>query len=331
MDKIKLYNDHYIIPFRKYPNQTGGICDKNKNMILESIRGHGQWGKEFTYKGEFTNIKTENKSAIFIGHMTSHYGHFLWETLSRFWIFLKLNKSFFIDKDIVFINFCAGMQCDMRNYSVLNYIMNSLDIQKYSLKKITTVTSYRKIYLPEVMNSLVFPEIQNNSYDGKKTYGFPKEIENYLINAEYQKDLFYSITKQIDLADNRELNIYITRKITSDRPTSIYDNMFKKLGFIILSPSSNSFIKDLQYYKSARIIAGIDGSGLHNVGFMQHPKRYMIELKHRKKNFLPENKGLAVGQCFFNWFNNVPYTVIPCFKLSLSEIESEIKKILTKV
>lgn len=262
-----------------------------------------------------------------MGHMTNHYGHFLWETVSRFWIFLKLNKTFFIDKDVVFINFALG-NCNMKNYSVLNYIMKALNIENYSFKKITTITKYKKIYLPEVMNSPLFPTIENNSYIGDATYNnCIQKTEDYKINADYQKDLFYSITKNI-IPKFNDLKIYITRKRVSERPTSIYDNMFKKLGFIILNPSSNSFINDLEYYKSARIIAGIDGTGLHNVGFMQHPNRYMIELKHRSHLFLPENKGLAKGQLFFNWFNNVPYTVIPCFKLSFSEIENEIKKIL---
>lgn len=326
MEKIKVYTDHCILPFRKHPHQTGGICDENNKMILESIRGHGGWGKELTYSGSLKNIKKENKSAIFMGHMTKHYGHFLWETLSRFWIFLQLDKSFFKDKDLVFINFCMD-NCSIRDYNVLNYIIKVLDIQNYSFIKITTITKYEKIYLPEVMNSLHFPLIINNFYDEKN---IPQK-EDFKLHAYFQRELFKNITKNITPKFN-DLKIYITRKRSSgDRPTTRYDNMFKKMGFIILNPSSASFPKDLEYYKNARIIAGIDGTGLHNVGFMQNPDKYMIELKHRSKNFLPKNKGLANGQYFFNWFNNVPYTVIPCFKLSLNEIENKIKEILTEL
>lgn len=327
MEKIKVYTDHYILPFKKRPQQTGGICNENNEMILESIRGHGGWGKELRYNGSLENIKKENKSAIFMGHMTGHYGHFLWETLSRFWIFVQLDKSFFKDKDLVFINFLHS-NCNIRDDNVLNYILKVLDIEHYSFIKITTITKYEKIYLPEVMNSSYFPFIKNNVYDEKNK---PKN-KDFKINADFQRQLFQTITKNITPKFN-DLKIYISRKeqIGDGRPTTKYDNMFHKMGFLILNPSSATFSKDLECYKNARIIAGIDGSGLHNVGFMQNPDRYMIELKHRSKIFLPQNKGLANGQFFFNWFNNVPYTVIPCFKLSFNEIEDTVKEILTEL
>lgn len=326
MDKIKLFTDHYIIPYTKYFDKTGGICDENNTMILESIRGHGCWGKELRYNGSLENIKKENKSAIFMGHMTGHYGHFLWETLSRFWIFVKLDKSFFKDKDLVFINFCHT-NCSIRDYNVLNYILKVLDIEHYSFIKITTIKKYEKIYLPEVMNSSYFPLIINNVYDEKNK---PKN-KDFKVNANYQRQLFETITKNIT-PKFKDLKIYISRKEQrEDRPSTKYDDMFKKMGFLILNPSSASFSKDLEFYKNARIIAGIDGTGLHNVGFMQNPDKYMIELKHRPKLFLTETKGLAKGQSFFNWFNNVPYTVIPCFQLSFHEIENKIKEILTEL
>ena len=126
-------------------------------------------------------------------------------------------------------------------------------------------------------------------------------------------------------------NSYACFKPTNSSFSKVNPTWFSWASFKATSLSSNSFINDLKYYKSARIIAGIDGTGLHNVGFMQHSNRYMIELKHRSKRFLPKNKGLATGQFFFNWFNDVPYTVIPCFRLSYDEIEKEIEKIIINI
>lgn len=317
MDKIYEYNDFYVIPFKKFWNETGGICDKNGNFVLESIRGNGCWGRPSEkYKGNLNKIKTINKSIIFMGHLTSHYGHFLWETLSRFWIFVKLNRTFLDDKEFIFLDFHTP--CGIHDYPILNYIMKILNINKYSFRKVTSIQKYKKIYLPETMNSDIF-----------KLYSEEKPILDS-INAIFQKELFYSISKKI-VPKFENIKIYITRKRKSERPTNIYDKLFKKLGFIILHPSTKTFEEDLKYYKTARIIAGIDGTGLHNVGFMENPKRYMIELKHRKDTYLEKNKGLANGQFFFNWFNNVPYTVIPCFKLSFGQIEKQVKELLLKV
>ena len=310
MDKICEYNDFYVIPFKKFWNENG-------NFVLESIRGNGCWGRPSgKYKGNLNKIKTINKSIIFMGHLTSHYGHFLWETLSRFWIFVKLNRSFLDDKEFIFLDFHTP--CSMHNYPILNYIMKILNINKYSFRKVTSIQKYKKIYLPETMNSDIF-----------KLYSEEKPIFDS-INAIYQKELFYSISKKL-VPKFENIKIYITRKRKSDRPTNIYDKLFKKLGFIILYPSTETFEGDLKYYKTARIIAGIDGTGLHNVGFMENPKRYMIELKHRKDIYLEKNKGLSNGQFFFNWFNNVPYTVIPCFKLSFGQIEKQVKELLLKI
>lgn len=310
MNKLKQYKNHYIIPYEKHPNRTGGICDEKGNMVIESIRGNGIWGKENKYWRSLNDMETIKEPTIFLGHLTKHYGHFLWETLSRFWIFIELNKSFLNDKQFVFMDFCHNC-CNINEYIVLNYIMETLNIQNYSFNKVTRVKKYSNLYIPEVMNIGFF--------------GYPKTK----INAELQQKLFYSITKNIVTTfDN--LCIYITRKDRCNGRSSFYDNLFKNLGFKIIDPISKTFKKDLEYYKSAKIIAGIDGTGLHNVGFMQHPKRYMIELKHRK-NGLPENNGLTNGQYYFNWFNNVPYTSIPCFKLSCNEVEEELNKVLNKI
>ena len=322
MDLLREYNNYYIIPFIKYPKITGGICGKNGKFVVDSLRWPTQSVCDHTFRGNLQSkkINTLNKSVIFMGHLTCHYGHFLLETLSRFWIFCKLNKSFFDDKEIVFLDFVHN-PVDINKiakYNVINYVFKTLDIKNYSFRKIKSVSRVKKLYLPEILN--------------------PTDLNLNKIIADYQKKLFNSICKNI-VPKFDDIKIYITRKKkdeTDCRPSSKYDNMFKSLGFIILYPTSASFEKDLYYYKSARIIAGIDGTGLHNIGFMENPKGYMIELHHRSKTFLDKYNGLATGQYFFNFFNHVPYTVIRCFSkenqyLTVDKVKQKIKDILVSI
>lgn len=324
--KIHEYKEHYIIPFVEYPNKTGGICDKDGNLIINSIRGCGVWGKEDKYDGKLENFNSISTPTIFMGHFTNHYGHFLWETMVRFWIFIDFDRTFFKDKDLVFIDF-VDAPCNMYEYPVFNYILNALNIKNYSFNKVTTIQKYDTLYLPDQFSETIL-ELYKKDHDNRYE-DIQKKLE--LINKDIQKKLFYSITKNISGTLKPDLKIYISRDRKSERSSYIYDELFYNLGFKVILPSSNTFEQDLEYYKCARIIAGIDGSGLHNVGFMQNPKRHMIELKHRKDTFLEGNKGLANGQYYFNWFSDTPYTVIPCFKLSFEDSKIILENLLKTI
>jgi hypothetical protein len=325
MDKVEMYTDHWVVPFRRIKS-PGGICDERGNMVLESLRGPAR-GREGNVRAQVGRAPGQpsgplggggqRRPAIFMGHLTCHYGHFLIETLDRFWVFLELDKSFFVDKDIVFI----GHQHDIsvRGYHVLDCIMESLDIRGCTFVKVDSAKKYEKLYLPEPASSLFFPMAVNDV-----VVDTMEAARDYEVTASYQRALFHAIAAHVEPRYG-DLKLYISRAGgVGDRPTTLYDEMFRQMGFTVICPTSRTFKRDLALYKSAKIIVGVDGTGLHNVGFMQHPSRCMIELKHRKDKFLRKTRGLSVGQYFFNWFNRVPYKVIPGFRMTLDEVRREI-------
>lgn len=302
---MEFKKNHYVVPFEKRdnPRRTGGICNTDGKMLTETVR----------FSIPYSVIIPNNKvkcidNAIFLGHITNHYGHFLLETLPRFWIFKYYPMTYFQDKTIVFINFLHS-NSNLKENIIFNNILNILHLKNLNFTIINTLTKVKSLYIPK------FP-------GNHPVYNF--KLEKSIIIP----DIYQEIISNIPIKKTYS-KLYISRL---DRGGSIkLTNFFKSLGFTIINPTQKTFIDDLVKYKSAKIIAGIDGTGLHNICFMSNKTKYMIELKSRKNKFLKENKGLAKGQNFFNDLHNIKYTVIPFFKMTFPQLIKEVKKTIANI
>ena len=280
----KLYNNSILIPFKIVENKNyyGCAYDDKNNIINESLR--------ITYNCLFKNISPKKNSilpknyihenSIFIGHITNNYGHFLLETLSRFWIFLSDKIKNLNVKNIIFIKWIDNDE----DYILFNKLknINFFNLKNYKIIIVSNPTKFDNLYIP-----------QNLCY-----------INNKILP---QQQLIYKhISSKLPCSKLYKF-VYITRHNGSKRIENEKSviKLFQSNNFYIHNATSNSFINDIKIYKNCKVLAGIEGSNLHNVVFM--PKNsYLINIC--------SNRTVTQNQINCNYINN-----IKCFYIPLSE------------
>lgn len=195
-------------------------------------------------------VKREsNASVIYMGALTAHYGHFLLESLCRFWIFIDSAQARGRRRRIVkpntrfaFTRFSDNGSSLKRN-TLLRKVAECLqiDIQRFML--VTETTRFKNITVCE-------PSCEIN--DGMHT------IHNELCNA---------LVRKVPRSPSPALlhdRIFILRGTPKEKEII---PLLEEHGFTAISPSSNDFHQNIVQYNAASVIASFEGSGMHNVLF----------------------------------------------------------------
>ena len=85
---ISVYDNVYLIPHFK----NCILLNSNKNIIYPEKNKNILENEKIQNILKNKNIININDKCIYLGFLTKHYGHFIIESLSRFWIFLKNNS-----------------------------------------------------------------------------------------------------------------------------------------------------------------------------------------------------------------------------------------------
>ena len=176
---FKVINNGLVLPLTKKENffgQSGGVIDSSGNCIKESLtlrtdpfidnRFCKNWFVGLNEKPfeDFSNLKILNKKVIYIGALPAHYGHFIFEGLSRVWI-----KKIFNPKEFLFVYISI-----LNNESHLLEIFNLLGFPEENILKVETPTKFEQIIVPE-------PSLRLNDYyheDFRKTVALNYKKKN---------------------------------------------------------------------------------------------------------------------------------------------------------
>jgi len=294
----------FIIPFNNLYH-SGGVCDSEGKMI---------WYRKIGFQDhpvvDISRYEYINKEAIFMGHLTNHYGHFLLESLSRFHFFFEKSRDFLKNKELVFI--ALGPILSISSCNLLNYMINIFNLKNISFRIIDKCTQFKKIYIPEChlsINQWINP-IQIKIYNTISS--------SIPINNQFDK-IFIS---------RRTTNSHSMLQITND---DLIEQLFKSKGFHIIIPDPKQFIDNVSYYRGAKVMAGIEGTGLHNVLFMK-PGTQLIHINTGR--IFPRKEKMSLNQFNCCSLNNIKTNVIE-FKGDIKKkeydilyIESEMVKLL---
>ena len=146
-------NDGIVTPFKSTNDEghlyEGGIYDSKGDLLTKSTR---DYGSNCLYKFDeskktvnLEQLNYVNTNSVFIGHITNHYGHFLLETMSRFWVFLNNYLNKFNIENIVLIKWID----ENNKYNLFEIVSNILNLNKYNILIITKATKFSKIFLPQ--------------------------------------------------------------------------------------------------------------------------------------------------------------------------------------
>ena len=264
MSSITELEDIYILPQNfKYINKYYECMFLNKNKELLTIERPINIIKEIiknNINSDIQNINNKtiniNYKCIYIGGLMGHYGHFLIETLARFWIFLNNNTKINTNDFKIIISKGQMSSKDFKkhqNSDLFNHICNCFNIDKQNIIYLDNNPLYvKKLYIPEkyiYLNTRKYNILHKEVFD---------KIINYTLSInkpnveKYDKIFVYR-----GLKDNR-IDLTIENKLVE---------IFKKYNFKIINPSKETFTNDILYYNNCKIIAGVEGTNIHNILF----------------------------------------------------------------
>ncbi|MDR3112849.1 MAG: glycosyltransferase family 61 protein [Endomicrobium sp.] len=179
--KIETHLNAVVLPFRNISNSSalnklneGGVFDLNGNIIALSKE---EVKKEMVYIGSppYYNVdqklKYIDEDVIFLGNLSSHFGHFIFQSLTRLWIYLNSEFSgtkavYIAESDNIFLDVLDIFGIDTNNV---------IRISRPTKFKSVTIPQQSHIYYePQYHKNFarVFQRIRNNSdgYPYEKIY-----------------------------------------------------------------------------------------------------------------------------------------------------------------
>lgn len=193
-------------------------------------------------------IEYMDKEVIYGGILLPHYGHFLLESTVRLYYYLQNNPN---NLDIVF----SIGENDHNQYYM--EFLNVLGIPKEKIILVSKHIQFKNVYVPERSSSI------RGLYT--KEYMIPFETAcNNVIAAKYEK-------------------VYFTRRKFNGWGTcfgeNVVEKIFKANGFKVIEPEHYSVKEQIAFAKGAKVLAGINGTALHNALFS--PKETQVIILNR--------------------------------------------------
>ncbi|WP_137222080.1 DUF563 domain-containing protein [Shewanella sp. MEBiC00475] len=230
---------------------TGGVYDESGCLVGNALRQHPE------HKGVqafpqlspvmLSNIQVQNflkGRYLYLGFYTEHYGHFLLETLARLWAYTE-NKY----DGVVFNEFVIPRQTQgVSPFS--QFFFAPFGVKAHSVSIINIATQFEWLDVP---NPQFF--ILNKAHI------------DYIDIYRRISD-FYIPSKQ-----DESLRIYVSRSKLLKRKRKVLneaaiEKVFISHGFIVIHPQELSFPEQLALLSHTHVLAGMEGSGLHNCVFM---------------------------------------------------------------
>ncbi|MDO6617641.1 DUF563 domain-containing protein [Shewanella sp. 6_MG-2023] len=232
---------------------TGGVYSQDGELVENGLRqdpAHTgpqpfpQLSPKSIMPNELALNNVKKGRYLYLGFYTEHYGHFLLETLSRLWATKEADYDGFIFNEFVIPRKTSGTS------SLANACFSAFGIDLDKIHIVTEDTYFEYLFVP---NSQFY--IVNKAH--------PSYIDTY-------QSIF---TSHVSSQKEPHQRIYLSRSAVQKRKRKVLneaqiEKAFIEHGFIIIHPQELSFTKQLEIFSQAKIMAGLEGSGLHNCVFM---------------------------------------------------------------
>ena len=201
--------------------------------------------------------------SLYLGHYTGHYGHFLLESLSRLWALSGLTLSDSIYERVIFHPFLHKTP-PVRGFSPAQMCFASFGISPQHVRLVDEPLRFESLTVPSAMlliNQSVDPSLSS-------TY---KKIVAHCLSRESSRLGFWR--KLAGWPESGPLRLYLSRRqakgfhpMLNERQV---ERVFVDAGFRVLHPEKWSFEQQVALFQRAEVIAGVEGSALHNSVFMR--------------------------------------------------------------
>ena len=236
-----------------YLGELGGCLDAQGKLVEESTV-YNAFGGKYEYDSSIQHV---DETVLYIPIIPKQWGHFLIDTVSRLWIFL--DNRFDVKDTKIYVNIWGFSENKITgNYKkFLEYlgIFGKIKIVDHPIQA-------SEVWIPTYTMSFA------------KTY-----------NLEYKTVLEY-VTKQIMESDKvTHLQhydyIYLSRtKLPTSKMKEIgeidIERFLEDNGFKILYPEELSLEEQVFYFQTSKIVAGMSGTIMHNIGFARKETKLCI-------------------------------------------------------
>jgi hypothetical protein len=212
----------------------GAIYDDKDKLVKYSQRTQNS-NNEWTPNDPDMLIRPESTrkirgNSLYLGHYTGHYGHFLLETLSRFWIFLNSDEEFKKYDNIVFHPFLHKTPSPDK-FSPAKTCFECFGLATSKIILITEPMCFENLTVPQS-----FFEI--NYRARKEMSGVYKKIRDFAINLHSSR--VGLVNRILGWGKDEKLQIFLSRRKTRGyRPMAnerAVERAFAKAGFKIFHP-----------------------------------------------------------------------------------------------
>ena len=253
--KVEIVDDAMVLPRKKSTKNEpytwmglGGVLDRDDNFVNMSGIKH-LVEDAFVFGGKYsvddTEVEYVDEEVIYVGPMFNHWGHFIYDFITRLWYCLEHT-----DKSIVY---CGWGFDEGSLYGSYKRLFELLEIDLNKLIDIRKPTRFRRVVIPEqcyLRNQYVMPEYyemmkkicSNVAVDGRQTYD----------KIYFTRDPFIRRS-----AWYREYGENIIQKI------------FENGGYKVFDPSTLSLDEQIYYVNHCDTIALIGSSTGADTAFMR--------------------------------------------------------------
>lgn len=229
---------------------TGCVYDRTGRLVPASQRTHGAitWKPADPEQIIAPEVAQEIEGqGIYLGHYTGHYGHFLIDTLSRFW---ALQTGFAYDK-LVFQPFVLRMP-DFQAFSPLRVCCECFGVKLEDLYTVRACLRFKKLAVP----SMLFEVGQAAKPEQALVY---RQIAEYCVG-------------RAKVPEAPRLYLSRSRLKKGHKPAANeeqVERVFESFGFTVVYPEQLDFEAQVALYQRAEVMAGFGGSAMHNSLFMR--------------------------------------------------------------
>lgn len=277
----EVYDRAVILPAkRESPNPLprcgmGGVMDSTGKYV--SISAHKS-PHMIDYGYVCENPEYCDKTAVYCGYLTDHWGHFLLDCTSRLWFCLN-NKD--ID-EYVFIRNLGNQDTSLKgNIKEFFRLLGILD----KIRIITVPIRYKKVYVPEL--SYVYRCYWTDEF----SLPFDRVVEQAM--KENKDD---AVRTKVFFSRS-----HFKKALKSEFGLEILDNFFKKNGYAIYWPEELSLSKMIYIIRNAEICAFESGTPPHNMLFARNGQKTIVVEKQSVVNN---------GQCNVDVIRNLDTTYV---------------------
>ena len=252
---VKEVENGFVLPSKVVkkgpPWGLGGALTDSFEFVEETRVETGFGG---TYDFDKNIVPFVDETVIYIPCVIGHYGHFLINTLCRFWNLDLLNSNY----KVAVCSWGFGDEID----GAASLILDLLNVPKERRIIVKEPTKFKKLLIP----SESFGYRANYS----KCY---KDIFNVLIEKVNKMDRFST-------RDKYEKIYFTRRKLFKHKLNEIgekeIEKAFAKNGFKVLAPEDLDIYEQIYYFSNCKVLASVCGTTTHNAVFMKKGSKIIV-------------------------------------------------------